>query len=127
MSMGYGGMEIRRVPHYQSVTIASSAAESDAFHVGRDACLVIKVPSAWTAADIGFLACEEQDGTFVDVEDSSGARIKVTGITTDASKWYDVPETVAKHVWLKIESLDTSDETAENQGAERTLVVLKKS
>lgn len=120
--------DFRRQFQHSTVNIAASASVSaEAICVARDAGMAIKVPSEWTAADIGFTAAEDISSTFAPVYDDEGSRVKITGIATSASQWYDVPEAVMKHAYVKLASLDTGDGSAENQGAARVLVVMRKS
>lgn len=119
---------MQRRGHTSTVNIAASGNTSTEYvQIERDAGLSVQVPSAWTAADIGFLGSDSETGTYVDICDSSGSRVKITGIATSEAKWYDVPEAVAKHLYIKLQSIDTSDETDEAQAAARALVVLRKS
>ena len=91
------------------------------------ASMAIHVPSAWTAADIGFLACDTETGTFAPVKGSDGSRLKITTVATAAAGWYAAPAGVMDHRFLKLASIDTADESAEAQAADRALVVMLKS
>ncbi len=121
------GSEIRRADAYETLIIASGAAPSTELDMTGFAGGMIKVPGAWTAADIGFSACEKSGGTFVDLQDELGARVKITGVATATSMFYDIPPEVFSARYVKLESINTSTEAAVNQGAERSIIVVMKT
>jgi len=119
--------EIRRTDGYETLTIANGASLSSELDMtGMVGGLVI-IPSAWTAADVGFSTSEKAGGTFVDVQDETGSRVKISGIATAASMAYDIPAEVFGCRYVKLESIDTSTEAAVNQAAARSIIVTLKS
>jgi len=107
------------------LTIASGAALSGAFPAfGSFVQLgLVYVPAQWTAANIGFVVSTTESGTYVPLCDEYGARVKITNVSTATAKAYKIPLSVAGTHWLKLASLDTADDSAENQAAARTLYV----
>ena len=53
-------------------TILAGEAESEVIDVSRVAMLVVHMPSAWTAASIGFKASNTVNGTFGPVSNNTG-------------------------------------------------------
>jgi hypothetical protein len=116
-----------------AVTIANGAAVSGDIYASSDGrvraygfrLLSVSVPSAWTAADIGFEVSAD-GSTWVKVYDETGVRIKITGVATAAAGIYTAPPKIALvGMWpyLRLVSLNTSTGANENQGADRALVV----
>ena len=86
----------------------------------------VTFPAAWTAADLAFLTATSRHGTFVDYEDTAGDRIKITGITTNASTERPLPDDLFRTGYFKLESIDTADEGAEVQAADRVILITLK-
>ena len=112
---------------FRDVTIASSGSLSDAVSMeyAQARGVAVVVPSEWTAANIGFQVSMD-DSTYYKLFDKSGSRVKISGVGTATAGVYMAPsEAWCMGVWkyMKIESIDTSDGTAEAQGAERVLSV----
>lgn len=88
--------------------------------------LAIQIPSAWTAADIGFQGSDD-DSTWVTLYDKSGTGVKITGIATAATGIYVAPGSVSgilQYKYLRLVSRNTSVfATAVNQGADRVVTV----
>ena len=116
-----------------AITIANGAAVSGDIYGGSDGrirangfrLMSILVPSAWTAADIGFEVSAD-GSTWVKVYDEEGARIKITNVATAAAGVYAVPAKlglVGMWPYLRLVSLNTSTGADANQGAARSLVV----
>ena len=126
-----GGDKLNRANlYYQSVVIANNASLSAAIDAAglQFQSVSVEVPSAWTAADIGFQVSRD-NSTFVPLfYDDAGTRtrVKLTQIKTDGAGVYVAPAeawALSVYPYFKLESLNTSTEAAVNQGAERTLVV----
>lgn len=116
--------------YYQPVTIASGQSVSSTIDAGglRFKLVSVEVPAEWTAADIGFQV--SRDGTtfaplFYDA-DGTRARVKIAQVQTDGTGVYIAPAeawALSVYPYFRLESLDASDESAEDQGAARTLYV----
>ena len=89
----------------------------------------IIIPSAWTAANIGFQVSRDSDGTFVTLKDEDGLPVQIGNVTTNAVKAYVIPSGVFGVGWVKIwsKSSTAATDTSTNQGAERALPVLLKT
>ena len=119
---------IKKVP-FKKLTIASSAAITGELDI-RDAYIgFVIVPSAWTAANIGFKIATESGGTFVTARDDSGSPIQISGIETSSSRAYKIPDDIFGVGYVKLwsKSATAATETDVNQGAARTLYVITKS
>lgn len=126
-----GGDKLNRANlYYQSTSIAESASLSAVIDAAglQFQSVSVEVPSAWTAADIGFQV--SRDGsTYVPLfydDEGTRTRVKLTQVKTDGAGVYVAPAeawALSVYPYFKLESLDTADETAENQGAARTLYV----
>ena len=88
----------------------------------------VVVPSAWTAANIGFKVCDTADGTFVILKDDVGTPIQISNITTDASYAYSLPTEIFKARYMKLwsKSATAGTVTDANQAASRSLSVYLK-
>lgn len=105
------------------LTIASGAAVSDALDLGFEDAIggVVFVPSAWTAADIGFQV-DHGSGTFVPLRTEAAALVMIDGPA--ASNAYTLPEALLRSAGkIKLWSQNGSG-TNVNQAADRTLVVV---
>lgn len=108
------------------VTIASGAAVSSAVKLTGYRRLAVQTPAVWTTANIGFEVSED-GSTFVPLRDSTGAKLAITGVITNAAGVYVGPvDTLAAgpYPYVRLTSLDTVDASAENQAAARTLKVI---
>lgn len=126
--------EFSEASYRQRVTIVGTESESGALDVRgiSPRGVSVAVPSAWTAADIG-LAVTEDDPFDDDItpswfplRDAAGGRVRVQGIITDEANQYMFPtEAWGVSCWpyLRLESLDTGDGSAEAQAADRVLIV----
>jgi hypothetical protein len=121
-------MEVTSPTKVVSLTIASGAAVSQAFPLMDFIGGKIIVPSEWTDANIGFKVCDSQDGTFVIACKDDGTPIQISGVTTNASKAYKIPNELfpAHHVKLWSKSTTAATTTDTNQGAARSLTVMLK-
>lgn len=119
---------IDRNSQSETLTIASGAALSGVFDFRAFANGVVIVPGTWTDANLGFYVCDTVDGTFVPLVDDAGAPIQISGIATNKSKAYALPDQLfpCKFVKLWSKSTTAATETDTNQGAARSLVVMKK-
>ncbi len=105
---------------YNSQTIASGAALSDAFDLRDYTMGLIHMPSAWTSASIGFHVCSTLAGTFLPLYDKNGSLVQIA--SPAASSAYALPAEVAGAHFVKLWSQNGSG-TNTNQGAARTIVV----
>lgn len=115
-----------------TVTIANGAAVSgDMYASSPDArargfrFLMLDLPSAWTAADIGFEY--SLDGTtWKPCYDKTGTRIKITGVATAEARGQVAPAEITAYgmtLHLRLASLNTSTGANVNQGGARSVVV----
>lgn len=111
---------LRRSCTFQTLTIAAGANLSDAVDFRHKAMLVVHMPSAWTAASIGFKVSSSEDGTFQPLYDDDGNLIQIDSPAVDKS--YSAPAALAGALWLKLWSQDGSASNT-NQNAARSLVV----
>lgn len=106
------------LPTTTTVTIANGASLSAAINLAGEGVLSIRMPAAWTTANLTFQA--STDGTtYNDVYDEFGTEYTVTAaasrhILVDPSKF-------AGATYLKVRSGTTG--TPVNQGADRSLVL----
>lgn len=111
-----------------TVAIASGAAVSETVTLTttRPRGLAVLVPSAWTAADIGF-EISTDNSAWVPLYGDTGLRIKITTIATAASQLYIAPTEVwaaCAFPYLRLASLNTGTGANANQGAARSLIVV---
>jgi hypothetical protein len=123
-----------------TATIAINTAVSNAVDISKLSMrgLSVKVPSAWTAAVIGFQVSDKateptsDDATWStlyktnnDGDDSEP--IRIVGIATNEARVYLVPPEIwmaGNYRWLRLVSRDTNTfATPVNQAAARTLVL----
>lgn len=116
--MGAGDYLQRRV-HTLDVTIASGAALSEAFDFRLYTMAVIRMPSAWTTANVGFKVCNTEAGTFLPLYDKNNTLVQIA--TATASEAHSAPAELAGSVWVKLWSQASGVNT--NQGAARTVGV----
>lgn len=112
-----------------SQTIAQdSALATSAFDMSNYSGGMVFVPSAWTAANMGFYVCDTSTGTFVIAKDKSGVPIQIGTIATGASGAYAVPAELspAKFVKLWSKNATPATETDINQAGERSLRIMLK-
>lgn len=116
--------------YQRAVTIANGASRTEAISLdalGDIRCLGVSIPSAWTAADLALLGCDTEGGTYEPLKKADGSRIKIASITADAVGGYIFPVeawlAAQGYAYIKLESVDTADGTAEAQGAARALIV----
>lgn len=114
--------------HKQPITFDSGSSTSDPFEVRNGRGFSLDLPTAWTAADIGFDVSD--DGIlWRPIENAVGTRAKLTNIpTTDATT--PGSRQCPADLWgggayplMRLHSLDTTDESDENQAVARTLMV----
>ena len=114
------------LPRSIKVTIPDGAAVSEAiplFHARRPRGIDFDMPAAWTAADLGVQT--SRDGTtWKDRVLADGTRIKATTVAADTVIQGDAGLWGAgSQNYMRLESIDTADESAENQGADREIWV----
>jgi len=123
--------KIARSVNYQWVTIASGAAITAVINTADAAGGAVLIPSAWTAANLGFQMPPDSGttGTFVALKDEAGNPVQISSITTDASFWYAIPAEVFPAATIKLWSKSTTAATVTdtNQNAARSILVVLKS
>lgn len=120
---------IQQPPKTEGLTISiNTAITTAAFSMAEFVGGFVIVPSAWTAANIGFKICDTYDGTYVIARDETGVPIQISSITTNASYAYQIPTDLFGAIWVKLWSKNTTAATITdtNQGAERSLTVILK-
>jgi hypothetical protein len=122
-------VQSNRPTQRNSVTILISTAVSSAIQMadGGPNGIAVQTPVAWTAADIGIDV--SLDGTnWLPVFAADGSRVKLQAVPVAAAGLmvFDANDVrvVGTFRYMRLTSLDTSDETAENQVAARTLFVI---
>ncbi len=112
--------DMDRKSRSEDVVIANGGHLSTAFDFSAYTMGVVRMPSAWTAASIGFHTADTEGGTYLPLYDDNGNLIQVDNPAT--SKGYSFPPEVAGCKWLKLWSQDgAGSDTA--QAAERTIGV----
>lgn len=102
-----------------TLTIANGAALSDELDFTDKTKLIIHMPAAWTAAEIGFKVAYESGGTFNVLYDENGMRVEAEA---DADYVISIPsEYLAGCPYLKLWSQTAGANV--NQGAERSITV----
>ena len=103
-----------------TATIANGASLSDAILINEAAVVGIKMPAAWTAADLTLQAAgEDAESTFNNVYDQEETEVT---IQADASRHIVLePAKFIGIKWLKIRSGTAA--SAVNQGGARSIVV----
>jgi len=120
---------------YKPCTIANAGNLSGAVAIAGYRVVGVVSPSAWTAADIAlqlrpddnlssYLKVMDQAGEIIKFKtiQTAGARVHLLGSTESANVGGGIPYICGAYV--KLHSIDTSDETDEAQGAERVLYVI---
>ena len=82
-----------------SVTIASGATESDELVLDGYAMGMVHLPSTFDGTSLTFMVSPTFGGTYVALEDSSGASIS---LTVEASKAYALPEALFGAPYCKL-------------------------
>ncbi len=118
---------IQRKFSNETLTIAANAATSGSFQFEQYAGGMVIVPSAWTAANIGFQVSED-NSTFVILRDYTGVPVQISGIKTDGGRAYAMPAEMFSARFCKLwsKSTTTSTETDTNQASARSLIILLK-
>lgn len=117
-----GAKRTRHGAHPAEVTIPIGTALSNAFEFETWDKLIIHMPAAWTAADIGFQVSNSEAGTFLPLYDAAGALIEYTPAVDTA---FLAPAGIAGAYWIKLWSQTAGVDT--NQAAARTLGLTAKS
>ena len=112
----------------KKLTIAESAAVTQAFWMGDHIGGHVIVPAAWTAANIGFKICDSETGTFVIAKTEAGVPIQISAVLTSQSDSFKIPNELFPVSWVKLWSKSTTaaTETDVNQAAARSLTVILK-
>lgn len=123
---------------YKRAVIANGASVGGEVDLREFAGGLVRIPSAWTAADLTFQAHhfpssqkpeDDTDAapTFAKVRDKAGLLAEIAGIATGEAAWYEIPAPVMQAGVVKPVSTNTGSEAAVNQGAERVLIFFLKS
>jgi hypothetical protein len=115
-------MALERYTETIDVTILSGGAESNPIGFAQYSGGILLVPSAWSAADIGFVVNTVPGGTFVPLTDD-GTQVEITGVVVDTA--YVLPPEVFAATHIKLWS--QSGGTGVNQAADRVLKLIMKS
>lgn len=123
-----------------SVAIAITEAVSAAFQSPNNPdydTVQVKLPAAWTAADLKLQFSDDEGTTWFNVVESDGSVSKLTSIPTsggglvaaphDANSGLDYWAQAMKAIpngYFRVVSIDTADESNENQAAARTVDLL---
>ena len=115
---------LKRVASSIEVEIASSGNLSEVIDGSFFAGSAVIMPSAWTAASIGFKVCDTRDGTFVPYYDEDGTLVQMDSPAVDTCQ--EVPAKLFPVHFFKLWSQDGSGSNTA-QAAARTLRVMLKS
>jgi hypothetical protein len=113
-----------RYDRYDEVVIAAGEAESNVLDISRVASLTVHMPTAWTAASIGFKVSPTPSGTYLPLYDDDGNLLQIDGPV--ANRAYVAPTAAGKPRFVKLWSQNGAGVDTV-QAAERTLVVDIKS
>lgn len=108
-----------------TATIANGAAVSGSVAIAGARGVAVQVPSAWTAADIGFDVSED-GSTWLPVK-RLATYIRITNVPTGAAQLLPAPAELwaaGAYAFIRLVSLTVGLETTVNQGAARTLKVI---
>lgn len=107
----------------EAVTIADNGTESTVIDLSSRLLRAIVFPAGWVTADAAFKVATTETGTYYPVNDWDGARWVTGGAASQISVVrLELAESLA---WTKIESVDTTDATAESQtGGPLTVTLL---
>lgn len=111
----------RKSYSYKTI-ILNGAALSNVMSFYEYAYGMLHMPSAWTAASIGFQVASELDGPFLPLYDEAGALVEVTVAVDQA---FSLPVEVLSARYVKIWS-ETAG-SGVNQAADRNIIVDMKS
>lgn len=117
-------MYITRGSSKRDLTIASGAAITDAISMERHAGGSVLMPSAWTAANVGFKISDAESGTYYPLYDAEGSIVEIA--SPAASKAYAIPAEVFGAAYVKLWSQDGSGNDT-NQAAARTVGIILKT
>jgi hypothetical protein len=112
----------RRSARFNRV-IPSGGALSDALDMSPFAAGTVDVPSAWTAAGLGFYHCATVDGTFQPLMDHTDTLVEIAALTVSES--FELPPEIFSCRFIKLWSQTSA--SGVNQGADRTLALSLKS
>ena len=107
----------------QKVTIPASASKSELLNTQGRALVGIFMPSAWTAADIGFEANWDSNPNDMFVVYAAGGTIQT--VTVDANQYIAFPMTSVSFVpYMKITSVASGSATPTVQAAAREIILV---
>lgn len=104
-----------------TVTIANGAALSGAVCLGSGVLCAIKMPAAWTAADLTFQVSDDRGVTWDELLDANGTAVTVSGPGAAERLELDAAD-FKSSVFLKVRSGTAA--VAVNQAAARTLTLI---
>lgn len=119
-----GITNVRRSTAVHQSTIAKSAALGSAVSLEGHQSGYVIMPTAWTAASLGFKVCDTEDGTYVILRGIDGVPLQIAGIVADAANAYKIPDDVFNGaIWVKPWSKHATAETITDidQVAARTI------
>jgi hypothetical protein len=117
--------QVLQTAQVNTVTIAASAALSGAIDFRRFSRMEVHMPSAWTAADIGFQVSGAIDGTYLPLYDEADPAVLLEIGAPAVDQAHVAPAKLAGAAFVKLWSQTAG--TGVNQAAERLLVVVLKS
>ena len=103
------------------VTIAISAALSDPIDLSKYSGGVILMPSAWTAAGIGFKISKSYGGTYVALIDAAGEEVEAA-VAAVVDVAHPMPAAIFGFKYVKVWSETAGADVT--QAAERVLTIL---
>lgn len=107
-----------------TVTIANGASQSGVIDLRYYTMMIIHMPAAWTAADIGFQVSTAEGGTYLPLYDDLGNIVMVDGPAV--SRCYQAPPEIAGCAYVRLWSQNGAGVSV-NQGAQRSITVFLKA
>lgn len=108
-----------------SIDIPNGGAISPPIDFRWFTAAIVTVPSAWTAANLGFQVCDTENGTYVILRDDAGTPIQISNILTTGSRAYRLPIEIFASGFIRLWSKSTTAATESdvNQAALRTMLI----
>jgi len=119
-------MDNGRAFNVEAAVIANGGHTSGAVDIRQHASGSVFTPAALTAADLSFMVCDTEDGTYVQCRTDDTTMVKIDGPATGAANAYAIPSTVFAHGWMKLRSTNVGSEANVAQAAERIFSVALK-
>lgn len=110
-----------RISQVLTLTIANGAAVSNAINFTDFTRMIVIMPAAWTAANVGFQVSTTEGGTYTGLYSIDGSVAEIASPAVNLA--YASPPEVNGATWLKLWSQNGSG-VGVNQAAERTITVI---